>query len=73
MREQEKQETRDDAIGAVKSVQRTQRKAAQAASVSTSAPKKQPAGASDGTVDVSKLTNDEISTLVRQSVTQYTD
>jgi hypothetical protein len=73
MREQEKQETRDDAIGAVKSVQRTQRKAAQAASVSTSAPKKQPAGAAAEEYDVSNLTPDDVSTLIRQSVTQYHD
>ena len=67
----ETEEVRSDAVGAVKSVQRTQRQAARAATPSGGAPIKQPAGSKGGGLDVSKLTPDDISELVRQSVTQY--
>lgn len=70
LREKEKDGVRSDAIGAVRSVQRTQREAAKAASTSPRAPQKQPA-ASPVDVDVSKFTDDDISSLLRQSVEQY--
>lgn len=70
IREKEKETKQSDAVGAVRSVQRTQREAAKAASAATTAPKKQPAGSAEE-VDVSKLTNEEVSSLLRQSVEQY--
>ena len=60
--------TRDEAVEAVRSVQRTQREAARAATASPAAPRKSPV-AQQG-VDVKKLTQDDISTLLRQSVEQ---
>jgi len=60
----------NDAVGAVKSVQRTQRAAAKAASSQPAAPARQPVGSKQN-VDVSKLTNDDLSDLFRQSVEQY--
>jgi hypothetical protein len=65
-----KEAEQTDAIGAVKSVQRAQREAARAASPKTTSPKKQPAAAAKAP-DLSKLTNEEISDLFRQSVEQY--
>lgn len=61
---------RADAVGAVRSVQKTQREAARAASTPASAPKKQPAGA-EKEIDVRKLTKDDVSALLRQTVEQY--
>ena len=58
-----------DAVAAVKSVQRIQREAARAAAPAT-APKKQPAARSDE-ADVSKLTPNDISALLRKTVEQY--
>jgi len=68
--DKEKESKRDDAVGAVRAVQRTQREAARAASSAPVAPKKQPASPVTET-DVSKLTPDDISALLRQSVEQY--
>ena len=68
-REKEKKAQTDDAVEAVKSVQRTQRQAAKAASLSTTSPKKQPGAPKSS--DVSELTPDEVSKLVRQSYEQY--
>lgn len=70
LREATKQQVVSDAVAAVKSVQRTQKQAARAAEVPSGAPKKQPAKSSDE-VDVKKLTNMDISTLLRQTVEQY--
>ena len=61
---------RDDAVGAVRAVQRTQREAARAASVPATAPKKQPTSPATG-VDVKKLTQDDVSQLLRMSVEQH--
>jgi hypothetical protein len=58
-----------DAVAAVKSVQRVQREVARAAAPAT-APKKQPTAPS-GEVDVSKLTPNDISTLLRKTVESY--
>lgn len=68
-REAEKTKQRADAVGAVKTVQKVQREAAKAASATTAAPKKQPAGARG--VDTKKLTKEDISTLLQQSISQY--
>lgn len=68
MREKEKENKRNDAKGAVESVKRTQREAAKAASVSPAAPKKQPTG-QEKEIDYKSLTHDDISTLLRQTVT----
>jgi hypothetical protein len=68
---QSKQQKVDDAVAAVKSVQRTQRQTARAAEVSGGAPKKQPTKTSEE-VDVKKLTQNDISALLRQSWEQYT-
>lgn len=68
-REKEKAAIRNDAVGAVKSVQRTQREAARAASSAPVSPKKPTAKAA--TVDPKKLTPDDVSTLLRQTVEQY--
>lgn len=65
-----KEQQRVDAIAAVKTVQRTQREAARAASSTTSAPRKQSTGA-NAEIDVKKLTNDDVSKLLRLSVEQY--
>ena len=70
-RDKDKTAQRNDAVEAVKTVQRTQKAAASAASGSTTAAKKQRVGSAGGEVDVSKLTEQDISDLVRQSVTQY--
>jgi len=69
VREKENEGKRNDAVGAVRSVQRTQREAARAASASTTAPVKQVAHTANET-DVSKLTKDDVSTLLRQTVEQ---
>jgi hypothetical protein len=68
--QEKEKEKRSDAVGAVRSVQRTQRAAAKAASASPTAPKKQTAGTGAGT-DEAKLTKDDVSALLRQSVEQY--
>jgi hypothetical protein len=68
--EKEKEATRNDAVGAVRSVQRTQREAARAASAPASAPQKQ-LEAPAATVDLSKLKDEDIATLLRQSVEQH--
>lgn len=65
-----KQQVVSDAVAAVKSVQQTQRQAAKAAEVTSSAPKRQTVAA-NSEVDVRKLTPNDISRLVRQSVEQY--
>lgn len=67
---QEKDNKRSDAVGAVRSIKRTQRAAAKAASAKTTAPRKQPAGTKTA-IDTSKLTKNDISELLRQSVEQY--
>ena len=64
------QQRRDEAVGAVRSVQITQRQAARAASSVPTAPKKTPAGPAKE-IDVRKLTKDDVSTLLRQSVEMY--
>lgn len=69
MREKDKKAKVDDAVQAVKSVQRTQREAARAAAP-TAAPKKQPPPQNTA-IDVKKLTKEDISALLRQSVEQY--
>ena len=69
-REKEKEQTRSDAVGAVKSVQRTQREAARAASAAPVSPKKQAAGSPDEG-KLSDLKPEDVSSLVRQSVEQY--
>ncbi len=68
--EKEKEAKRDDAVGAVRSVKRTQREAAKAASASTTAPQKS-AATPPAQTDLSKLTDEDISALLRQSVEQY--
>lgn len=70
LREQNADRQRTDAVAAVKSVQRTQREAARAASTTTAAPRKQPTG-TRAEVDVTKLTKNDISSLLRQSVDQH--
>jgi len=70
MREPDETAKVDTAVGGVQSVQRTQKAAARAASASTAAPRKQPAGPKTG-VKLDDLTSDDISTLVRQSMDQY--
>lgn len=65
-----KESQRVEAVAAVKTVQRTQREAARAASSSPSAPRKQPTGANE-TIDVKKLTHEDIDKLLRMSVEQY--
>lgn len=70
MREKDRKAQHNDTVDAVRSVQRTQREAARAASASPTAPRKQPA-APKTTVDIKKLTKDDIATLLRQSVEQY--
>lgn len=65
----EKPKMRDEAVEAVRSVQRVQKEAARAASASPTAPRKLPAAQPQG-VDVTKLTKDDVSTLLRQSVEQ---
>ena len=64
------QQRRDEAVGAVRSVQITQRQAAKAASSVPSAPKKTPAGPARE-IDVRKMTKDDVSQLLRQSVEMY--
>ena len=66
-----KERQRTETIGAVKAVQRAQRETARAASSVPSAPRKKSTGATPGGVDVSKLTNDDVSKLLRLSVEQY--
>jgi hypothetical protein len=66
--QKQREAKRDDAVGAVRSVQRTQREAARAASSAPTVPK-QVAGETE--VDVGKLTKDDVSTLLRQTVEQY--
>jgi len=68
--EKDKVTKTNDAVEAVKSVQRTQRAAAKAASAKPAAPVKQSAGPRRGT-DLSELSKDDISDLLRQSVEQY--
>jgi hypothetical protein len=69
-RDADRKAKNDDMVGAVKSVQRTQKQAARAASSGTAAPKKQPAGPA-AEPDYSKLTPNDISKLMKQSVEQY--
>ncbi len=69
VRVEEKKARTDDAVGAVKSVQRTQREAARAASPSTAAPRAQRVAPKE--IDVSKLTPDDVSGLLKESCTQY--
>lgn len=68
--EAQKATQKAEAVGAVRSVQQTQRQAARAATTTTAAPRKQPAGTGKG-VDPSKLTKDDVSALLRQTVMQY--
>lgn len=70
LEEQNKTNQRSDAVDAVRTVQRAQKAAAQAASGSPRAPSK-PRAAKPQEVDVSKLTPEDISDLMRQSVTAY--
>lgn len=70
LKAQEAQTKRDNTVGAVRSVQATQRAAAKAAAPRATAPRTQPAGPAQ-TVDVKKLTPDDIGALLRQSVEQY--
>lgn len=65
-----KEAARNDAVGAVRSVQRTQKEAARAASAGAAAPRKQPASQKTE-VDLKKLTENDISALLRKSVEQY--
>lgn len=65
-----KQKKVDETVAAVKSVQRTQKQAARAAESTGGAPKKQPTKLSEE-VDVSKLTPEDVSKLVRQAWEQY--
>ena len=64
-----KENKRSDAVDAVRTVQRTQRAAAKAASPATTAPKTQPAAPAQK--DLKDLTPDDVSKLVRLSITQY--
>lgn len=68
---QSKVKQRDDAVEAARGVQITQRQAARAASATTAAPKKQSTSRQAAAVDVKKLTRDDVSNLLRQSVEQY--
>lgn len=70
VREKDKQTKRDDAVGAVRGVKEVQRQAARAASSAPKAPRKQPAAEADE-IDVKKLTKDDVSALIRQTVEQY--
>jgi hypothetical protein len=70
VRESVKETKRSDAVVAVQSVQRVQREAAKAASASPTGPRKQPAGKAE-TIDVAKLTRDDVSALLKQSVEQF--
>lgn len=60
--------TRNAAVEAVRSVQRTQREAARAATATPAAPRK--TGSAPQGIDMTKLTHDDISALLRQSVEQ---
>ncbi len=70
MREAEKKAKQTDAVDAVKVIQRTQKEAARAASASPGAPRKQPLSP-DKQPDYKKMTKDDVSALLRQSVEQY--
>jgi hypothetical protein len=65
-----KERQRTETVGAVKAVQRAQRETARAGSSIPSAPRKQSTGANEP-LDVKKLTNDDVSKLLRISVEQY--
>lgn len=69
VREQQQAQTRTEAVNAAKSVQRTQREAARAASSTPTAPRKQPPTSAQP-VDLKKLTKNDISQLLQQSVQQ---
>lgn len=62
---------RQEAVEATRTVQRTQKEAARAASAAPAAPRKQNTSASAKQIDVRKLTKDDVSSLLRQSVEQY--
>lgn len=62
---------RREAVEATRTVQRTQKEAARAASAAPAAPRKQNTSASAKQIDVRKLTKDDVSSLLRQSVEQY--
>ena len=63
---------RANAVEAVKTVQRTQKQAARAASAAPAAPRKTVvASAPPNTIDYDKVTQDDVSTWLRQSVEQY--
>ena len=65
------EEIRNDAVGAVRSVQQTQKAAARAASASTSSPRKQKTASGAQEVDFDKVTPDDVSSWMRQSVERY--
>lgn len=67
--EKGKAEMRQDAAAAVRAVQRTQKAAARAATAPTSAARRQPQAAQ--AMDPSKLTKDDVSALLRQTIEQY--
>lgn len=62
---------RQEAVEATRTVQRTQKEAARAASAAPAAIRKQNTSASAKQIDVRKLTKEDVSSLLRQSVEQY--
>ena len=62
---------RASAVEAVKTVQRTQKQAAKAASAAPAAPRKTTVASKSETIDYSKVTQDDVSNWLRQSVEQY--
>jgi hypothetical protein len=67
LRDKNRQQQRQDVVGAVKAVQRTQREAARAASAAPAAPRKQTASPRTE-IDMKKLSKDDLSALIRKSV-----
>jgi len=70
--QRKQQQTKADAVSAVKSVQRTQREVARAAATPTTAPQKTSVKAATQEIDASKLTEAQVAELIKQSVKQYT-
>ena len=63
---------RANAVEAVKTVQRTQKHAARAASAAPAAPRKTTvAGTPSNSIDFDKVTQDDVSTWIKQSLDQY--
>ena len=67
----DKSTQRANAVEAVRTVQRTQKQAARAASTAPAAPRKPAAVSKPDTIDFDKVTQDDVSKWLRQSVEMY--